>query len=249
LKIRERQHWLWSIAADDFVDCIVGQTSLPNSMCVAGYWIECDNYEVETIHVNSAFVARETAAALATAMRTSEHAYNCKLPWYEESEAEEKQHPFELIGWIVNREGSGARLDTFDPHAREIIYPPLEIGESFASLLDLIPDSEKRSWRQGNRPDVLLKSETWSDEKRWRRGEREEAFRHGVRICASMALLKEVCRLTDKYLIVEVQINRRQEHSKWKDESGYGYLDPSHKVFLFSSDGILEDARKSHQLG
>jgi len=243
---RDRKDWLWSVRSEDFLDCITRQTSLSDSLCVAGSWLDYDNYSVETISVSSALVNHEAAKSLATAMRTREHSYSCRLPCFKDSDEEVKRPPFELLGWIVDHDSGDTRLDAFDPHAREIHYPPLEIGNSFVTLLDLTPDFEKFFWHQGNEREPLLRSETWSEEKRWRRGEREEAFRHGVRLCASIKLLKQLCVTTGKDLIIEVQISRREEHSR---DSAYGYLEPSHKVFIFSSDGVLKDGPTSHQLG
>jgi hypothetical protein len=243
---RERKHWLWSVQAEDFFDCITSQTSLPDSLCVAGSWLDYDNYSVETIKVSSALVNREAAKSLATAIRNREHSYSCRLPCFKEADEELKRPPFELVGWIVDRDGGDTRLDAFDPHAREIRYPPLEIGNSFVTLLNLTADFEKFCWHQGTGCETLLRSETWSDEKSWRRGEREEAFRHGVRLCASIKLLKQLCATTGKDLIILVEISRREEHSR---DSAYENLEPSHKVFIFSSNGVLKDGPASHQLG
>ncbi len=243
---RERKDWLWNVRAEDFFDCITRQTSLSDSLCVAGSWLDCDNYSVETIRVSSALVNRESATSLATAMRTREHSYNCRLPGFKDSDEELTQPPFELFGWIVDHDSGDRRVDAFDPHAREIHYPPLEIGNSFITLLNLTPDLEKSRWHQGNGREPFLRSETWSEEKKWQRGEREEAFRHGVRLCASIKLLKQLCVAVEKDLIIEVQISRREEHSR---DSAYGYLEPSHKVFIFSSDGVLKDGPTSYQLG
>jgi hypothetical protein len=55
--------------------------------------------------------------------------------------------------------------------------------------------------------------------------------------------------MTEKDLIIEVQIARREERSYSKDERNYSYIEPSFKVFVFSSEGMLKDAGKSHQLG
>jgi hypothetical protein len=249
LKDRDREDWLWRLTAEDFLDCIAVQTSLPNSLCVAGSWRDNDYYHVETISVSSALVNHDTSNALANAMRTREHVYSCRLPSYQESDGETIHAPFQLMGWIVEPNGSDTRLDAFDPHAREVSYPPLKIGETFEALLDLKSDFEKRHWRKADSGDILVKSETWSDEKRWRRGEREEPFRHGVRMCASTAILKQLCLMTDKDLVLEIQIARREERGYSKEEGNYGYLEPSYKVFVFSSDGVLKDAGKSHQLG
>ena len=68
-------------------------------------------------------------------------------------------------------------------------------------------------------------------------------------MCASISILKQLCLMTDKDLVLEIQIARREERSYSKDKSNYGYLEPSYKVFVFSSDGVLKDAGKNHQLG
>ena len=170
---RDREHWLWSVRPGDFFDCISKQTSLPDSLCVAGSWLDYDNYSVETIRVNSALVNREAAKSLAATIRTREHSYSCRLPRFKDSDGELTQPPFELLGWIVDHDSGDTRLDAFDPHAREIRYPPLEIGNSFVTLLGLTPDLEKFRWYQDGEREPVLRSETWSEEKKMeKRGKR-----------------------------------------------------------------------------
>jgi hypothetical protein len=63
-------------------------------------------------------------------------------------------------------------------------------------------------------------------------------------------LLKELCVKTGKSLVFTVQIRRHEQRQhRAPGEESLGYIQPSHKIFIFSSNGKLEDAGKNYQLG
>ena len=248
-KNRSESEWLWGINANDFLDCISCQTSLPESLCVDGHWTDCDNDLFETISISSALVTPETSAALASALRWCNTPMDFRLPSYLEDEAEFQNPPFELLGWIRRSHGSDKRLDEYDPYSHEIPFPPCEIGNTIASTLGLTPDEQRRDWRASGEARPSVSCEVWSD-KTSMTGEHERPRRRGQRMSASIALLKRLCASLNKNLVFEVQITR--EKDRWYRSSvdeAYRYVIPSHKIFLFSSDGVLRDARESHRIG
>jgi len=148
---------------------------------------------------------------------------------------------------ICLRESLGDRLDFLDPYAKEISFPPDEVEGTIAASLGLLVDAERREWRFPGETAPSLTCEIWSNKTV---SEREEPFRSGKRMSASIELLKTVCAKTGKELIVEVQISRTQHRTyRSRDEQDWGYIPPSHKVFILSSNGILRDACESYKLG
>ncbi len=240
------QNWRWSVGVNDFFDVLVCQKSLPHWLCVAGRWTECEGMFVETLRVSSALINPETADALATSLRWARDAMDYRLPFYRDPEAEVNEPPFELTGWVVGERGGDKRLDGFDPYAREIAYPPHEIGESFAKLLGITPDYEHRTWCRLPSAEPAFISEIWS----------EKASATGIgptgRGIASVEVIDELtrlCLLTGKELLFSVEINRNHQQYRGSSSDEFSCLPVSHEIFILSADGRLRDARQSHQLG
>jgi hypothetical protein len=241
----DRENWRWQIHRADFVDVLVNQAARPGFICVDGYWTECVYDRIENLRVRTALVSRETAGALATSLRLARDAHDFRFPSYGNDDGEFTAPPFELIGWILDTDGGDRRLDQFDPLAKEIAYPPDEVGEPFAATLGLSPDYERRGWCKGNTTVPSVVTEIWSQKGSSRR---EEPFRAGHRMSASVDLLKELCVTSGKDLIICVEIERRvhRDYRSGTDEDSY--LPVSHNVFLLSADGLLRDETTSHQL-
>jgi hypothetical protein len=240
----KEEHWRWRVQRDDFIDVVVNQSSGPGFLCVSGYWTDYVDDRIEQLRVRSALVNSRAAQSLATALREAE-SVDFNLPSYGSQDCEFLTPPFELIGWIKQRDGGDGRLDRFDPHAREIYYPPEEVGETHSSLLELSADYEKREWsRAASTPSVIV--EIWSSRNISRR--EDEPSRLGDRMSASLDLLKQLCAKSGKDLIFSVEINRslhRDYRSRSRDEDVYTIS--SHKIFLFSSDGIVRDTTETYQ--
>lgn len=67
---------------------------------------------------------------------------------------------------------------------------------------------------------------------------------------ASADTLIKMCKRLKCSVILEVQIDRgskRAHHDRSIED--FGYIPSSHKIFVFSSDGILRDAEKNYRIG
>jgi hypothetical protein len=240
-------NWSCSINREDFLDCLTRHDSFPKSLCVFGYWKDHHGYFEETIRISSALVSPLTSQALANALRSCKDPLRYRLPYYLDHEHEYNKPPFELQGWIAHEEDCDSGLDNFDPYAKEIPYPPFTVGKSIETLFKLKSHNDCRTWYLPNSQKPSLRSELWSDKDIDERRD-EGPYRFGNRMNASILFLKELCRQLDKELIIEVQIER-QHYDFGRKNYEFGYVPPSHKIFIFSSKGVLKDAERSHTIG
>ncbi len=239
--------WEKSLRDEDFVDVLTRAGGPAGFLCVYGAWTDHVSYHVENISVQSALVNPATAASLANSLRSVEDSHHFFLPTYECEDAEHFAPPFELVGWVLQDEGGDPRLDRFDPHAKNIIYPPLGVGASFAAALGLLLDAEGREWRQGlDAATPAVVSEVWSNQSPARR---EEACRSGQRLGASVDVLKQLCRQTGKDLILCAEIKRTLHRSTHEETQANGQDSQAFKIFLFSHDGALRGAEGSYRIG
>jgi hypothetical protein len=245
------ENWRWSVTSDDFLDVILHQSPNPHWLCLAGHWTETDGERIERLHVSSAFVTPETSESLANSLRWCEGPMDYRLPCYEENDEDQDEKrfqipPFELIGWIYQEGGSDKRLDGFDPHAREIEYPPYQIGNTFTAALGVVPDYENREWRLSPDGESQFISELWSEK---HQDERDRTYREGARICGAVKELKRLCALLGKDLIFSVEIDRKTHKYRGSSSDDLAYIPASHKIFILSANGQLRDTRESHQVG
>ena len=239
-------NWRWSVGSHDFMDVLHHQSPYPESLCLEGRWTECEGARIERIYISSAFVTPETADALANSLRECWSPMDYRLPSYEDEVEKFNETPFELIGWIHREDGKDKRLDGFDPYAREISYPPYQIGASFAAALGAIPDYEKREWCRPSSQVPLFTSELWSEKIL---DDRDEVYREGERIFGKINELTRLCSKLKKELLFSVEIDHliHKYHGTRSDD--FGYIPPSHKIFILSSNGKLRDLHQSHQIG
>ena len=119
-----------------------------------------------------------------------------------------------------------------------------------AAMLKLTTDIECRRWTKPKQSTPSLIAEIWSTKELPQSRERKEPFRSGSRIFASVELLKELCAKTGKSLILAIHIRRHEQRQyRAPGEESLGYMQPSHKILIFSSNGKLEDAGRNYQLG
>lgn len=113
--------------------------------------------------------------------------------------------------------------------------------------MNLKHDEHFRYWYIDNYTKPLLKCKTWSYEIA-DYGDSEEL--KGMNLYASLDFLKELCRVEQKDLIIEVQIRRSIRESKFSTSSDYtGYTPPKHKIFVLSMEGDFKDERGSIESG
>ncbi|MEM7143617.1 MAG: ATP-binding protein [Verrucomicrobiota bacterium] len=239
-------NWRWMNQADDFVTVITNEVSNPGFLCVRGIWSDVDRGRIESLRVTSALVTPRTAEALAASLRSaSPHEFY--LPAYNEEDDDFRSTPFEMTGWIGKVCIRDNGLDQFDLNANDIAYPPLIVGEEYSKKLGLVSDDEHRFWRRSANSEPSLVSEVWSERDISRH---DLPYRYGERMCASVEILKDLCRATQKDIVFCVEIDRCL-HKGYRNCSGDRsmFVPASHKVFLFSDDGILRDAQECHQVG
>jgi hypothetical protein len=236
------QDWQWQITAKDFLDVLTKQNPKLFPICVNGRWSDHRDYNVETIQISSALVQPKEAENLAALLRRSSP-NDYWLPSYEDRDFEVRDTHVDVKGWVASTETSEGGLDRFDPHARGILYPPLEVGQSVADDLKLAVDAGRRFWTASNSTTGLI-SELWSDENI---AEKEHQYRHGKRLCATARFLRELCACQKRTLIIDVRI-RRGTSRRNSFEDDFGYIPSSHKVFTYSADGVLRDGAKQYSL-
>ena len=148
---------------------------------------------------------------------------------------------FKLSGFILNPYASKG-IDEFDPYGGKIYYPPYSLGEPFLKKLDLTSDNENKTWCSSDGR-VELKCDSWISNLH---GYDEEPEQSGMRLSASLTLLKKICKVYDCHLIIDVNIDRDIEYKRRQDD--YEYLKPQHKIYILSSDGKLKTTEKNYRL-
>jgi hypothetical protein len=201
---------------------------------------------MEIVSITNALVNPNTSKSLVNALQFCNDPRDFRLPDYLMSDMESSTPTFEMSGWIHSKKGADKGLDSFDPYANEINYPVDEIGQMIAEKLELMPDIERRLWRTRDSGEIVLVNEIWSEKKAQ---QRDRPVKSGERICASTDILKKLCIVFERDLIISVRIERQRHHSY---RSGAKIDDtqipPSHKIFIFSTKGVLQDANRSYKL-
>jgi hypothetical protein len=244
VETRGASDWLWSVGPDDFFDFMAHYNPLPAALTVHGSWSDCVDELVEHIDISSAFVRPEVAGALANALRNCEYPSDCRMPKYGEEE-DGAFSPFDLLGWIEERDGSDRRLDRFDEAAADISYPPQRIAETFAKMAELSADAEKRNWRPANSTSNSAVCRIWGEKPF---NQRDRPYRHGNQLAVSVSTLTELCRKLGRELVFCVMVSRDRQRSYSSDDDT-GYAPASHKILILSPDGIIRDTAKDYRIG
>lgn len=238
---KKNESWRTDILERDFLNCIKIEGDKENWINVRGGWTEKHNSRYETYSVSSALVSIDTSDALLRALSTCSDPNDYKIPDYEESNMEINSGLFQLMGWISNPYSSKG-IDELDPYADNIDYPPFSVGHSYLKELDLFSEIEGKTWCFSD-GQIALKCKTWS---RYRNNENETPDQYGMRLSASLTLLKKLCKVNDCNLIIKVNIRRDFEYEYRKDK--YEYFKPKNRIYLLSADGRLKSTEKSYRL-
>lgn len=242
---KKTENWRSEITSIDFLDGILFERKGETWLNVFGSWKEGDSDREESFYVSTALVSPAASQSLLNALTTCTDPNDFKLPDYQEEHMEFEPYPFVLKGWVW-REYTDRRLDEHDPHAGQIAFPPYQVGQSIVEQLDLSVDPEQREWSLPNTSKASILCELWSTNKP---GQDEDPLRHGERLSASLAFLKNLCLILECELIFKVQINRRFKHKPYmRNEDETGYTPPYSKIYILSADGKLRDAKTHYQL-
>ncbi|QIF02425.1 ATP-binding protein [Roseimicrobium sp. ORNL1] len=237
-----RIEWLCGVVAGDFFEALTAQATIAGGLCISGSWHDGNSSRQEHFTVSSAFVRPEMQSSLANALRTAEHPNLVVTTSFEEA----PESPFDLMIWIAEPGGGDSRLDAFDPHANKLSYPVRKVGPQVVHDYGLTSDPENRYWWCPGSPDPVVIAEAWSE------GGRDERYvgqRRGERVFISVEFLKSLCKRYGRSLILLVQIHRYESRGGSHDDDGFSWLPRSHKVFIFSEDGLLKDSRTDHRIG
>ncbi|WP_299187583.1 hypothetical protein [uncultured Aquimarina sp.] len=236
------EYWEMKIQDQDFLKSIKIKNNNETWLNVKGGWTERYNSKYETYSISSSLVSKKTSEALMRALATCSDWHDYKVPDYKESRVEIDSGIFELKGWIFNADPSKS-IDEFDPYCGNISYPMISIGETILKELDLSSDSEGKAW-YFNDGQLAMKCNAWSSNLD---DYDEEPDQSGMRLSASLNLLKKLCKVYDCHLIIDINISRDIEYKYRTDKDKYEYR-THHKIFLFTEDGRLKSTTENYEL-
>ncbi len=238
------EKWTEEIKDDYFLETLLLNDQQDIWLNVYGSWEygqDSESYR-EQIFIESALVSSEASQALLNALSSCENPHDYKLPEYEEEEMEFDLDPFHLKGWVVN-DDLDEGLDKFDKLSGQIYYPVYRVGESIAEKLNLQADELYRNWYMDGHQKPCLTCEDWSYEIA-NYSETEQL--RGMKLSASLEMLKELCAVEECEMVIEVQIQRRIRESRYSRQSSEkAYVPPKHKIYVFSQKGELRDEKGS----
>jgi hypothetical protein len=229
-----RGEWELSLTADSFETCL-----LADADWVTVWDDSTERYydQSQDTRLCSALVDAAHSRALAAALQTAGSYDDFRLPDTADGDFTVDESGYWLSGWITTcypHEG----IDTYDPLAARIAFPPPRPSQEVATLLGISSDEDMREWRSGDT--VVMRSTLWDDSDD--RGEHSPGGPRGTRLEIRRDALCKLLRLTGRHLILTVMIDRsylRRRHSRDGDDSErFPYLEKSYKVFTIGADGI-----------
>lgn len=241
--VREEKYeeWRTNLKDQDFLNSIKSKNGNEVWLNIKGSWTERHNSKYETYSISTSLVAKEASMALLRALETCSNCHDYKLPDYQEKRVEIDLGIFRLKGFIDSPD-SPKGIDQLDPYAPNLSYPPFSLGEPFITDLGLISEDNGKTWCFSN-GQLALKCDIWSGNIQ---GYDEDPEQSGMRLSASLSLLKELCKMYDSYLIIDVNIIRDISYKYRPNE--HKYINPNHKNYIFTTNGQLKNTGKNINL-
>jgi hypothetical protein len=146
LSKEERDDWELSLSAGDFETCLSADDGW---VTVWEASTEQHYDQSQDIQVSSALADTVHSRALAAALQTADSYHGFRLPTTGDGEYTFDESGYRLTGWIATpyaRDG----LDTYDPLAARITFPPPRLSRELATQLGLTADEDMREWRRGD---------------------------------------------------------------------------------------------------
>jgi hypothetical protein len=231
------EEWRMNFKDQDFLNSIYSRIGPEVWLNIKGSWTERHNSKYETCSISTALVSKNTSKALQKALQTCSNCYDYKIPDFQEDRVEINLGIFRLKGFIDNQDFPRG-IDKLDPYAANLVYPPYSFGEPFINDLGLMSADNGKTWSYSNGK-AVLKCDTWSERLN---GTDEEPGQSGIRLSASISLLKWLCKKYDSNLIIDVNIRRGIDYKYQPNE--HEYLSPIQKIFIFTEDGILKSTEQ-----
>lgn len=237
------ENWRTDIQGQDFLDAFISTEHDETWLHIKGRWTERRDSKYEKYSVSTALVSRETSEALQRALATCSDSSDYKIPDFEERSMEFDSGKFRLKGWIHNPDHNNG-LDERDPYGNNLRQPPFSPGKPYLDKLKLTVDREGKKWTDGE-GQLAMKCDTWSSNPI---GYDKEVSQEGMRLSASLKLLKGLCEAFDCDLIIKVNVSRNIDYKYQSNKEEYKYV-THHQVYLFSADGRLRTTTQSFSLG
>ncbi|MCI2238116.1 hypothetical protein MO973_09675 [Paenibacillus sp. TRM 82003] len=222
-----RSEWLCDVPASRFTPILApsdGWVTLDGNW-TATFW---DRYE--TVTVRSALVEQGVARALVAALRTAPDLHAIHLP----SESDHDDIPTDLAKHYcvldaVEDSHPGAGIDTHDPNAAGINWPPTRPSGTVVAALELTADRDLREW--GNARGHQVTTSVWST------GSERGSSGHRIQIRGSA--LAQLLTSEQRALIVSIRISRSID-SRYRpadEDDATQARQPHIKFFLLRADG------------
>lgn len=206
-------------------------------------WLKVSGYQYESyrhhlsqrVEFSSALIPSQKSIELLNTVASYVNSYEFDLPKYEGNAYPDKGVLMELKGWLYS-EHEGIGIDAEDPFAWHLPYPPIMIGKTFFSLLNLYWHPKSRSWLSSKTQEALIYNNSWGVTKEDRD---PDTWREGRVLFASVDILKELCSETDCSLVIKTQISRTLE----KDKDKYDRKNTPFSVYVLSKEGKIRDLK------
>lgn len=233
----DSENWRKSIQEEDFLQSVKFNIKGETWINISGGWTERHDSRYETYSISTALVSKETSDALLMALTTCSDYRDYKLPDYKDSNFEIDSGIFRLEGLIFTPDLNEG-IDKLDSYSGNINFPMLTLGEKFLKKLDLLSDTDGKIW-YSDKNKMSLKCDAWSSTLK---GYDKEPEQSGMRLSASISILKKLCRIYDSNLIIEVNISRNIEYKSRTNKEKYEDV-TQNKIYLFSENGRLRSTK------
>ena len=193
--------------------------------------------------MTSALVTPSSARSLLHAMQTAPDTRAFRLPNAAEREFSSTVAGFELTGWL-QEPGYAEGLDSKDPFAGGMHYPPQRPSTDLPALAKLSPDADMRLWRNED-GHVVLVSRVWDKSD----GGKSSHGSGGHQLLIDRSNLSVLLRRLDRWLIAEVQIEHYVDDSSeyrsygisGNEDNSPPYQEPYTQYFLVDFAGEIHD--------
>lgn len=235
--------WQSSIDLSDFIFYLLGTGENKSWITVRGGLHEKIEERKEVFSVSTALVSKSTSTSLLNALSTCADPMDFKLPDFDEERAEIKTGVFELTGWLSDL-SVDKRIEELDPQSFGLNPPSFIVHDKILNKFDLVHDDILKDWKIKNTSKTVIKHRSWSS--LWK-GKDEEVNQSGTVLTADISFLKDICKTLDCELIFDVSLKRDIYYKYSQDKQEY--IQPTHKIFILSSDGKLRTTEANYQIG
>lgn len=234
---------------EDF-DLSIGMTGdiHPNSIVVCSHERIFQSSETsEYSNVYSAIVSPVAAQALMSALKSCKDSSYYYLPW--EGGESEINHiiadtEFSLCGWISSLEKDRGDADQDDPFRYSFSLDPICPGNAVTNFFKLIEKKQWTNWfTKFDEEFPIFFVERWND---FVPNRQHHGFAtSGNRLWIRFSKLLEYLQFTNRALLIQSQIWRRQtNHSTRNEEKDHGRRV---QLYIIYSDGTIETTSGSHR--